>query len=636
MQIAASSPPASLLQAVLENFNQLLPRHPTIFRSYLKQIQQLLGQILSITPSNKLSQEQQRGSKLPVISEVAQAAQQLYVQLPSCAPKGTSSEEWDKSLKGVVNNAHCVADKVFRAVVEDWQSTQGNNTTTIGHALDDEVQVLEKDSMDLLPWSGIYAGGERLTILLRLVKEHLCTHTPVSVTLPLGIIMDLATRMLSLTVPSSSDSSSTRFNNQVSREERENLWNLLPQVHIATIEILLALIGRCEESSVVLDAVILEQLGWVFDAEQNNVHIRTACYITVAQSLVRSGPALPKSSIESLATLMRACCNDVLQLDSGKPTPTQSKANGTNQHPVSTNADKFLKSFSARIDPQANYSGLRQAAFDLLPILISNIRPQHVSDKLITTMYRTIILAQHKDAMIATVLNPLPKKKSGKVSASLLPLLTRSFGDDKEVESFVRPRMPVMHIGSRHEVAEHEPEDDTADAMEEDDHFVGEELDTLLESASHANNTFGDDATNDARRSDHEQASPLRTIFPVGPAAASSNAKIEDSELVQSFSKNKRPQNEDIPPSPTKRVKFNMTDEVQPMIAASIPTTIAVPSSHTPGNTPTISSQPNIAPQPGTSAPAVPIAPAAPTEENSDDDDFGELVLGQDTDEESD
>jgi pre-rRNA-processing protein RIX1 len=341
VQIASSDLPASLLQTILESFNQLLPRHSTTFRSYLKQLSQLLSQILSATPSNKLSGEQRSASRLSVPSGVLHAARQLYVQLPCCAPKGASSEEWDTALKGVVTNAHRVANKVFRAVVEDWQSTQETNTIVNGHALDNEVQDLEKDSMDLSPWSGLYAGGERLVALLRLVKEYMSKPTPGPVTLPLGVVMDLATRMLSLTVPPSANPSSTRFNNQVSKEERDNLWTVLPQVHVSTIELLLAVMARCEETAVVLDAVILEQISWVFEAEQHDVHIRTACYGAVSQSILRSGLALPKSCIDSLATLLRVCCNDVLPLDSmAKQAPASSQANGTKQSQASTNTDK--------------------------------------------------------------------------------------------------------------------------------------------------------------------------------------------------------------------------------------------------------------------------------------------------------
>lgn len=61
LQVTSSNAPAGLLQIVLESFNQLLPRHPTIFRSYLKQLNQLLAATVAPTPSSTLSPEQTPG-----------------------------------------------------------------------------------------------------------------------------------------------------------------------------------------------------------------------------------------------------------------------------------------------------------------------------------------------------------------------------------------------------------------------------------------------------------------------------------------------------------------------------------------------------------------------------------------------
>jgi pre-rRNA-processing protein RIX1 len=158
LQIANAKAPASLLQTILESFNELLPRHPTIFRTYLKQIHPLLARLLAPTPSNKLGQEEIPGTKLETTAGVVQAAQQLFVQTSSCAPKGASSDEWEKSLKTTVSSAHRVADRVFRAVIEDWQPSK-RDATTNGHILDDEVQDLEPQDMALPPWSGLFAGS---------------------------------------------------------------------------------------------------------------------------------------------------------------------------------------------------------------------------------------------------------------------------------------------------------------------------------------------------------------------------------------------------------------------------------------------------------------------------------------------
>ena len=470
-------------------------------------------------------------------TEIADAARRLYVQLPSCAPKGASSQDWDKMMRDVVKNVHRVADKVFRAVVEDWQSSHTVVSTAIGNTLDDEVRDVEKDPMDLTPWSGIYAGGERLIGLLRLLKEYLANPTPSAVFLQVGLIMDLVMRMFSLTVPTlvgSTSSNNVRFNNQVSKEEREHLWLILPEIHVETMEVVLALTDRLDDNASALDLVILDQLVWVFGSEKGHVQVRAGCYRVLARVLSRSGLALSKSSVDSLAAIIRRCCEDLLPLEApsavAKHTPAQKKANGGGkQQQVSANADSFLNSALSTNNVAADYVGLRQAAYQLVPVLLSNIRPQQLSDSLRTRMDRTAILTKHKDAMMASVLNPPPSKKFGKPTASILPLLTRSFAKEKDVESLVRPRMPVVRTGSRDVDTDEGDEDEGEEAEEEeDDYFMGDALDSQLESAMRNSESAADETMADATSEfgshrppitgEHGEANPPTTEKKIGRA----------------------------------------------------------------------------------------------------------------------
>jgi pre-rRNA-processing protein RIX1 len=88
---------------------------------------------------------------------------------------------------------------------------------------------------------GIFAGGERLTGLLYVIKEYIESPTANSVYLNVGLIVDLISRMLALTIPvlaSKNFQNTVRLNAQVSKDERESLWLLLPDVHVAAIEVL--------------------------------------------------------------------------------------------------------------------------------------------------------------------------------------------------------------------------------------------------------------------------------------------------------------------------------------------------------------------------------------------------------------
>ncbi|KAF2128622.1 hypothetical protein P153DRAFT_342540 [Dothidotthia symphoricarpi CBS 119687] len=651
LKIASLNAPAGLLLVILESFNELLPRHPTIFRSYLKQLHPFLARLIAPTPSSKLSKEQDQDQKFEITSEITTAARRLFVQLPNCAPKGASSEDWAKSLKTTVNNAHRVADKVFRAVLEDWQPTTREAPSVNGHTLNDEVQDLEVDSMALPPWSGIFAGSERLTNLLWLVKEYLDNSTANPVYFNVGVIMDLVTRMLSLTVPASGGKAfqnAVRFNNQTSKEERENLWLVLPSIHVATFEVLLALTSRSQSSTLALDALILDQLVWVFGSEKESAQIRTACYSAASVLLKRSGVTLPKSSTDSLAPLIRACCEDLLPSEviagPAKQTPGEAKANGHSQPQAIANADSFLGASRGIKDPFANFTGLKEAAYNLLPLLLANIRAQYLSDSLRARLDRTAILTQHKDAMVASVLNPPPSKKFGKPAASILPLMARSFPQDQDVEGMLRPRVPVIRVGHQDtdlddemedEAEEEDGEDEEEEEEEEeeaeekeleeeqevpdkvDEHFVGQELDTLLESAGQPS-TAATDHTMSEAPADEEVISQTKATSDIPEPATPQDI-------------GKRPHAADAPLSPAKRVRTServrQREEAQrtsyPILPATTPTKPpVVPATSDFTATTTASVIPEL-PEPGEAG------------DSDDDEDVVPLVFGQDTDDES-
>ncbi|KAJ4302901.1 hypothetical protein N0V90_001792 [Kalmusia sp. IMI 367209] len=645
LQVAASRAPPPLLETIIESFNQLLPRHPTTFRSHLKQIQQLLNQAVATTPSSKLSPEQVPGSTLQVTPTVSEAARHLYTQLPCSAPKGATGEEWQESFKKTVANVHRVGDRVFRAVVEDWKPSTRDAAAANGHTLDDEVQDLNADPMSLPPWSNIFAGGERLVGLLKLVKDYILCPTAGPINLNISLVMDLITRLLSLTTPSISTKShgfqnTVKFNNQISKEERENLWLILPRVHVAAIDIFLAVIRRNDTSTTAIDAAMLDQLVWVFAAERDDPEVRTACYVAITELLLRSGVTLIKSSVDPLNDMIRRCCDDILPLDTNGVLPQQSglpsKTNGTQQ--ASTNADAFLHTPKKAMSSSNNLAGLQAAAHALLPVLLTHIRPQHLSDSLRARMDRTAILVEHKDAMIASVLNPPPSRKFGKAAASILPFLARSKSSEREVEALLRPRMPVIFTGTRE--AEGLDEDDDVEEVPEDiegvEDFVGNELDTLLETAVKTD-TVGVDVAM-AEAADAGAALPATDLLHV--AAAESSIHTDDGP-EESNGAVKRPQEDVAPLSPPKRIKVSAEQEEQQQnilpSSTVMPTTITSTVLEAPAVLPAL---PVMSQGAASSTFVAPIAPSTVAEGredgNSDDEDIVPLVMGQDTDSESD
>ena len=629
LQLANSKSSSHLLHSILESFCILMPRHPTVFRSYIKQLHQVLALILAPTPSNLLGQEQSQRFPFNVPSEVSEAARRLYVQLPSCAPKGASTEEWESSLKKSIANAHSLGDKVFRAVTEDWQPPLGATVTSIRQTLDSQPQELQTDALGLPPWSGLYAGSERLVGILRLIKEYTAAPTTNVISLRFNSIIDLLRRMFSLTVPSAPGSkefhNTYQFNAQVSKEERENLWAVLPSIHVVTIELLLAMVQRFKDAFAPLAPILLDQLIWVFNTEKAAVDIRTAVYVAIGQLLSIAGSTLPKASIDPLGPIIRTCCSDLLPLHRTtpiNPPASQGKLNGTHQPQATTNADSFLTNSETPKPITTPFLGLSNAASTLLPLLLSCLPVQYLSDSIRTRIDRTAILLQHEDAMVASVLNPPPTKKFGKAAASILPLLARTASGSAGVESLLRPRMPVIRTGRREE---DEGEEDEKDEIEEEDeemadeggHFVGEELDSLLAFDSHERVA--------------REAEPVIDQTPTAvPASLPSIASPP-------MSSSKRPQAASPPLSPTKRLRIDDHAVQTEVVVAStgLPTTMVVESRTE--RTVEVSQEPPIT-NSGVSvgsAGANSSVGAADLDNDSDgEDDFGTLVLGQDTDDE--
>ena len=261
------------LAFVLDAFCKLLPYHPTLFRPLVVQLRSMLALLLAPTPSTLTDGDGSSAihSGQMIAPRICESARDLYVLLHYSAPKNTAADEWLVAFKEVVSAVHSTTDRVCRAVIEDWESTAGRSDK-----LEDprafEQTVNHIDNTFVFPgWSGIHAGTERLIGLLDLLQRFLIMPTSSSVRVPAGLVMDLTTRLLSLTVPSTQESNSwqgsVRLNPQISRDEREGLWLGLPGIHISVMKVMSALVHRLQHAFIPAMQRSLEQLVWVFDAE---------------------------------------------------------------------------------------------------------------------------------------------------------------------------------------------------------------------------------------------------------------------------------------------------------------------------------------------------------------------------------
>ncbi|KAB8237654.1 RIX1/PELP1 family protein [Aspergillus alliaceus] len=448
-------PHTPFLETVLNALGELIARHPTIFRPFSSQMHSILQAIISSTS--------------PVFPQtVLASAERLFISLHHCAPKNTSGEEWKNACQMTIASIHGTADYVLRAVVEQWESVD----PALRHAsrpqdYSREVGDNGPDTLGLSSWQGLDAGVSRLVVLLQMLSTCLTTATASMVTIPVGSILDLTSRLTAVVVPS--DGRSIQPNPQISRIERDHLFAELPRIHVGCMELLFNLVKTFETGAVSVTQTILEQTLWVYRAEKFSREIRVSTYDLVNTLLTRMGPSLTKPSLSSLTDPIRASCHDLLPPahDQGASAKAASDPKGkTKSNQATANADSFLNPGlkQSRQSTASCSSALKRAASELLAAVLMHAPTEYLSPSLRAEIDRTIILTSDKHTMLASVLNPVPAVKGRGVSASIIPFLARSFPTDMEVEGLIRPRMPVLAttpgIGGYVDVEEEDEEED--------------------------------------------------------------------------------------------------------------------------------------------------------------------------------
>jgi len=433
--ISSKSPtakPSPLLEVALQCMAMLLPRHTTVFRPFASQIQLVIRPLLAPTLSDNRF----------VSSSVKLCARRLAVLLHQTAPKSTGGEEWGKAMREVVKQVHVTADQVFRAVVEDCESNAGY---TVG-SVDVNQQVSGGDAHNLSRWSGMTAGVERLVGLLELLQEYFKADTPFAVSIPLGSIFDMITRILSLQMPSPSSAAKSdkgRLHPAIDRDERDGLWCGLPQIYIAALQVVHVLIKRFEEAFMSMAQGSLDLLAWVFAAGRHDPDFRLVIYQIVGRHLTLCGPGLDKAQTSALFPLIRSACHDAEGVGLGGPNTLGTSA---------LDAGNILKGSTASQMPPSPIplgkgDGLYEAAYNVLPIFMSHMPQEHVDISIRSLLERTAIRTHNKEAMLASILHPFLGRGS-KAMPSILPHLTRATPHDAVTEILLRPRMPLIPAAS--------------------------------------------------------------------------------------------------------------------------------------------------------------------------------------------
>lgn len=437
-----------LLGTVLHALLELIPRHPTIFRPFSSQIHSLILPFVGSIPN----------VSHPEAEAVISLSQQLFISLHHCAPKNTSANEWVVACKSTVHSIHSTADHLFRAVVEQWESTDATRNQTLKP--DNRAAVIRyegPDPLGLPGWQGLQAGAERLRSLLKLLARFISTGSNSVVSMPLGLIVDLTSRLNSLTVPfegADGSQNSIQYNPEISKQEREDLLAELPAIHLETLNLLSTVAEALEDGIIPIAQNILEQTLWLFGAERFSKDVRTSTYHLLSNLLPMLGPLISTSTMSSLNPVIQSCCHDLCP----PPTAGNSEESHTPEtkaksviRPTSTNADSFLspRLRDSSVDKALESSpGLVTAASTLLPALLHHLPVEHISAHVRAEIDRTAILTNNRKAMVTSVINPGLAVKGRRENPSIAPFLARSYPSELEVESFLRPRMPILLRGS--------------------------------------------------------------------------------------------------------------------------------------------------------------------------------------------
>lgn len=417
--------PVSVVETIIGALATVIPLYPTTSRPFVSQIRTAIRPFLVPTLSDEFV----------VPASLQAASRRLAIALHYTAPKSGGSEEWSALLSGTVKHFHATADQIFRAVKETWEPPPGYVASKV--VLGEEPRG-GGDSADTLPaWVGVGPGSQRLIGLLGFMAEFILQPTKSPISIPVGVLVDAVSRVAQIARHSPKTQTweqALETNPAVPREERDELWSVMPAIHSAALELLLAICRRLGSSFV---PVVLETLDYtlrIFKSGINTASVRQVTYNLLNEILPLSGPTMGKDTVSTLDLVIGACCRD-LQQEAGflkpaaQPTP-EAKKNG-----VAMNADLFLSQQTN--DNSATGPSLepahRLAAEKLLVGFLSHLPQRRLRPVLRSLLDQTAILTQNKDAMLASVLNPFRNKQS-KMAPSILPFLSQLHPNDQALE----------------------------------------------------------------------------------------------------------------------------------------------------------------------------------------------------------
>lgn len=408
----------ALLPTFLSNCCHLVHNFPTTFRPFVSRIKPICLSLLDDYCEAQLKD----------------LAIQLLSLLPLCAPKDGPQREWQQNVSQILQSSHEALDLVFRAVAEEW--TSNNPSYSSSSPKQDFSKQPSSKSSDLFglgSWSGVSAGMQRVKTYLSWLRGCLETCVPCAV-VELGTILDLMTRVNSVTASSEKRQDGVRFKSTAGKEEKEQLRASLPDLHVESLDLLRTLLIVFNQAILPLLPTIMSQVFDIFDAECWHRRVREHVFsITSIAFRLGSNGAL-HSDPQNLQAVCRAACEDLLAFghDSGS---TAQNGRSVQQSPLTRIADDGSSPNPRRISQSRN---LLLAALECLP---SSAIPHAVRAE----MDRVAILTNDIEAMQASVMNPPSGPTGQRNNPSLYPFFSRAAGPvNSTFEALLRPRLPSL------------------------------------------------------------------------------------------------------------------------------------------------------------------------------------------------
>jgi pre-rRNA-processing protein RIX1 len=419
--------PFSVVETICDAFSTLIPIYPTTFRPFSSQLKSAARPYLAPTYADEYV----------VPSGLKRAARKLVISLHHVAAKAGGSDEWAKLVAGLLKDLHLTADQILRAVEESWEGSGGfiRSKVSLGGVPNGGGVSAE----ELPAWSGLNAGADRLIGLFEYLSDCLRYPTKSPVTIPTSALVDAASRVCliaRLSRKTQSWDQALQTNAAIGREEREELWSLMPEIHVAALHLLQVLIQRLQQNTVPLVPELLDHLGRVFKSSISLPVVRMTSYAVLRDILTLAGPTLSKPSVDMFDPLLGACCRD-LQQDAGHLKPAEKATTASTDSKkisIAANADLFLKPQTSTIVETMTIGADHKAvAAGLLALIPSRLPQRHLKPSLRGLVDQTAILTSNREAMVASVLNPF-KDQRGRVYPSILPHLSQMFPEDQGLE----------------------------------------------------------------------------------------------------------------------------------------------------------------------------------------------------------